>query len=118
MCTHRTAAPLAAVAREALGGPAGPPARGAFAVRGQVALAPVMHVARLAARAVGRVLLAVGCSEVYAFSMHVVLAYCTTTHVSLHWPHLQAKQNIRVAVMHRVVRSSLRLSEFKSCDAK
>ena len=77
MGTYRAAAPLAAVAGEALGRPAGAAAGGALAVGGQVALAPVVDVARLAARAVRRVLLAVGCREVYAFSVHVVLAYCT-----------------------------------------
>lgn len=75
--SYRAAAPLAAVAGEALGGPAGAAAGGALAVGGQVALAPVVHVPRLAARAVCRVLLAVRSCEVHAFSVHVVFAYCT-----------------------------------------
>lgn len=75
--TYSAAAPLAAVAGEALGGPAGAAAGGALAVGGQVALAPVMHMTRFAARAICRILLAVGCREVYAFSVYVVLAYWT-----------------------------------------
>lgn len=77
VCTYRAATPLAAVAGEALGRPAGAAAGGALGVGGQVALAPVVHVPRLAARAVRRVLLAVRRREVHAFSVDVVLAYCT-----------------------------------------
>lgn len=73
--TYRAAAPLAAVAGEALRGPAGPAAGGTLAVGGQVALAPVVHMARRAARAVGCVFAAIGRCEVHAFSVHEVFAY-------------------------------------------
>lgn len=74
--SHRAAAPLAAVAGEALGGPAGAAAGGALAVGRQVALAPVVHVPRLAAGAVCGVLLAVCRREVHTFAVDIVFAYC------------------------------------------
>lgn len=80
--TDRTAAPLAAVAGEALRGPAGAAAGAALGVGGQVALAPVVHVARLAARAVRRILLAVRRCEVHALSVDVVLTYYTTFQIA------------------------------------
>lgn len=73
--SHRAATPLAAVAGEALCRPAGAAACGTLGVGRQVALAPVMHVPRLAARAVRRVLLAIRRREVHALSVYVVLAY-------------------------------------------
>lgn len=72
--TYRTAAPLAAVAGEALSGPASAAAGGALGVGRQVALAPVVNVAGLTASAIRCILLAICSREVHAFSMHVVLA--------------------------------------------
>jgi hypothetical protein len=77
---YRAAAPFAAVAGEALGGPAGAAARGAFGVGGQVALAPMVYVPRLAARTVRRVLLAVRRREVHTLPVDIVLTNCTQKH--------------------------------------